>query len=89
MIHLKHLIAGTAAIAFLGLTSPASAEDDVRLRLNWMYYGSHAGFALGKEAGSPGGYSSAPGESTCRFCHSSYQLNSGSASFSKRRSCTA
>ncbi len=29
----------------------ASAEDDVRLRLNWMYYGSHAGFALGKDAG--------------------------------------
>ncbi len=27
----------------------AQAEDDVRLRLNWMYYGSHAGFALGKD----------------------------------------
>jgi NitT/TauT family transport system substrate-binding protein len=27
------------------------AEDDVRLRLNWMYYGSHAGFALGKDKG--------------------------------------
>lgn len=29
----------------------AVAEDDVRLRLNWMYYGSHAGFALGKDQG--------------------------------------
>ena len=27
------------------------AEDDVRLRLNWMYYGSHAPFALGKDKG--------------------------------------
>ena len=25
--------------------------DDVRLRLNWMWYGSHAGFALGKDKG--------------------------------------
>lgn len=33
------------------MTSVAAAEDDVRLRLNWMYYGSHAGFALGKVAG--------------------------------------
>ena len=33
--------------------APASAraEDDVRLRLNWMYYGSHAPFALGKDKG--------------------------------------
>ncbi len=31
--------------------SPAQAEDEVRLRLNWMYYGSHAGFALGKDKG--------------------------------------
>ena len=23
------------------------AADKVKLRLNWMYYGSHAGFALG------------------------------------------
>jgi NitT/TauT family transport system substrate-binding protein len=29
----------------------AKAEDEVRLRLNWMYYGSHAGFALGKDKG--------------------------------------
>jgi NitT/TauT family transport system substrate-binding protein len=32
-------------------TSVANAQDDVRLRLNWMYYGSHAGFALGKDKG--------------------------------------
>ena len=30
---------------------PAQAADRVRLRLNWMYYGSHAGFALGKDRG--------------------------------------
>lgn len=30
-------------------TSVAQAADEVRLRLNWMYYGSHAGFALGKD----------------------------------------
>lgn len=39
-----------ATVAALLATS-AMAEDDVRLRLNWMYYGSHAGFALGKDAG--------------------------------------
>lgn len=51
MIHLKHLIAGAATITLVGLSSVAFAEDDVRLRLNWMYYGSHAGFALGKDRG--------------------------------------
>jgi len=35
----------------LALTGPSRADDDVRLRLNWMYYGSHAGFALGKDKG--------------------------------------
>jgi NitT/TauT family transport system substrate-binding protein len=40
------------AAAGLGLAaSVASADDDVRLRLNWMYYGSHAGFAFGKDKG--------------------------------------
>ena len=39
------------AIAFALSTSVVQAEDDVRLRLNWMYYGSHAGFALGKDQG--------------------------------------
>ncbi|MCB1492081.1 MAG: ABC transporter substrate-binding protein [Rhodobiaceae bacterium] len=38
-----------AAVALTAVS--ARAEDDVRLRLNWMYYGSHAGFALGKDRG--------------------------------------
>jgi len=42
---------GIALAAGLMTTTAAMAEDDVRLRLNWMYYGSHAGFALGKDAG--------------------------------------
>jgi NitT/TauT family transport system substrate-binding protein len=42
---------GLAFGASLMMTSLAFAEDDVRLRLNWMYYGSHAGFALGQVAG--------------------------------------
>src|SRR5215468_682058 len=29
----------------------AKADDAVRLRLNWMWYGSHAAFALGKDKG--------------------------------------
>ena len=33
------------------LVGAAKADDDVKLRLNWMYYGSHAGFALGKVKG--------------------------------------
>ena len=51
MTHLKHLIAGAATITLVGVSSIAFAEDDLRLRLNWMYYGSHAGFALGKDKG--------------------------------------
>ena len=51
MKHLRTLIIGTVAAASIGLASTASAQDDVRLRLNWMYYGSHAGFALGKDKG--------------------------------------
>ena len=38
------------ALTFVSLHG-AQAEDKVRLRLNWMYYGSHAGFALGKDKG--------------------------------------
>lgn len=37
------------AMALAMVANTAQAEDDVRLRLNWMYYGSHAGFALGKD----------------------------------------
>jgi NitT/TauT family transport system substrate-binding protein len=45
------LIAGAAALALASIAGIARAEDDVRLRLNWMYYGSHAPFALGKDKG--------------------------------------
>lgn len=49
---MKKLTTTAIAIAAgLMTTGMALAEDDVRLRLNWMYYGSHAGFALGKDAG--------------------------------------
>ncbi|HKP26690.1 MAG TPA: ABC transporter substrate-binding protein [Dongiaceae bacterium] len=55
---MKHLRITSAALgaAFLAaivqlVPSAAKAEDEVRLRLNWMYYGSHAGFALGKDKG--------------------------------------
>jgi NitT/TauT family transport system substrate-binding protein len=45
------LLAGTVLALAIGLPAVARAEDDVRLRLNWMYYGSHAGFAYGKDKG--------------------------------------
>ena len=50
---MRGLILGVGlATAGLGFAaSVASADDDVRLRLNWMYYGSHAGFAYGKDKG--------------------------------------
>jgi NitT/TauT family transport system substrate-binding protein len=48
---LKSMIAATAMAALAGLSTVARADDDVRLRLNWMYYGSHAGFAYGKDKG--------------------------------------
>ena len=38
-------------VVSVGLIGPVAAADKVRLRLNWMYYGSHAGFALGKDKG--------------------------------------
>lgn len=47
----------TLKIVMLAMTASAVvatsaiAEDDIRLRLNWMYYGSHAGFAFGKDSG--------------------------------------
>ena len=40
-----------AAILVASCTGAAHAADKVRLRLNWMYYGSHAGFAYGKDKG--------------------------------------
>jgi len=48
---LTRLVSGAAIALAFGLTAAAHAEDDVRLRLNWMYYGSHAGFAYGKDKG--------------------------------------
>jgi NitT/TauT family transport system substrate-binding protein len=43
---------GLAAVGLGFAATVASADmDDVRLRLNWMYYGSHAGFAYGKDKG--------------------------------------
>ena len=44
-------LVGGACVALLTWIAPASALDDVRLRLNWMYYGSHAPFVLGKDRG--------------------------------------
>lgn len=40
-----------AAPAVVNSAASDKVADDVRLRLNWMYYGSHAGFALGKDKG--------------------------------------
>jgi NitT/TauT family transport system substrate-binding protein len=48
---LGKLVAGVAIVSTLVLGGAARAEDEVRLRLNWMYYGSHAGFAYGKDKG--------------------------------------
>src|SRR5262245_35304018 len=48
----KRLILSTVlAAALVAAAGFAKAADDVRLRLNWMYYGSHAGFAYGKDKG--------------------------------------
>ena len=47
---MKHYQTATlGALALVLVSNVANAQDDVRLRLNWMYYGSHAGFALGKD----------------------------------------
>ena len=50
MTNLRNLVLGAVATSML-LVGAAKADDDVKLRLNWMYYGSHAGFALGKVKG--------------------------------------
>lgn len=48
----KHTILSAVIVATLVASAGiAKAADDVRLRLNWMYYGSHAGFAYGKDKG--------------------------------------
>ena len=46
----KRTALAAAALGAATLAVPAMALDDARLRLNWMYYGSHAGFALGKDS---------------------------------------
>jgi NitT/TauT family transport system substrate-binding protein len=53
MNRVARLLIGTVLLAVPAVTYSgiAKAEDDVRLRLNWMYYGSHAGFAYGKDKG--------------------------------------
>ena len=48
---LNKVLAGAAMVAVAGAATVAHAADDVRLRLNWMYYGSHAGFVYGKDKG--------------------------------------
>lgn len=39
------------ALAATAMSTTAQANDQVRLRLNWMWYGSHAAFALGRDKG--------------------------------------
>ena len=39
------------SLVLLTTVATVQAADEVRLRLNWMYYGSHAGFAYGKDKG--------------------------------------
>ena len=51
MRKLTRLLSSAVITLAFGMTALAQAEDEVRLRLNWMYYGSHAGFALGKDKG--------------------------------------
>ena len=49
---MKNIFKLTAIVlSFVFISSIAKAEDDVKLRLNWMYYGSHAGFAHGFVSG--------------------------------------
>jgi NitT/TauT family transport system substrate-binding protein len=51
MIRLNRLVLAAALVVGAVLPTAANAADPVRLRLNWMYYGSHAPFALGKDKG--------------------------------------
>jgi NitT/TauT family transport system substrate-binding protein len=51
MKRLEVFAVGIAVATTLFTAGMARADDDVRLRLNWMYYGSHAGFAYGKDKG--------------------------------------
>jgi len=51
MTRLNRFVLTAALMIGAVLPSSANAADPVRLRLNWMYYGSHAPFALGKDKG--------------------------------------
>jgi NitT/TauT family transport system substrate-binding protein len=51
MTRLNRFVMTAALLIGVVLPSAANAADPVRLRLNWMYYGSHAPFALGKDKG--------------------------------------
>lgn len=51
MKSISRILAGAIIVGAMGTATFAHADDDVRLRLNWMYYGSHAGFAYGKDKG--------------------------------------
>jgi NitT/TauT family transport system substrate-binding protein len=51
MTRLNRFVLTAAILIGAVLPSAADAADPVRLRLNWMYYGSHAPFALGKDKG--------------------------------------
>jgi NitT/TauT family transport system substrate-binding protein len=51
MNRLNKFVLTAALVLGAVLPSAANAADPVRLRLNWMYYGSHAPFALGKDKG--------------------------------------
>jgi NitT/TauT family transport system substrate-binding protein len=51
MTRLNRFVITAALLIGAVLPSAANAADPVRLRLNWMYYGSHAPFALGKDKG--------------------------------------
>src|SRR5262245_211165 len=51
MTRLNRFVLTAALLLGAVLPSAANAADPVRLRLNWMYYGSHAPFALGKDKG--------------------------------------
>jgi NitT/TauT family transport system substrate-binding protein len=47
----KRIAIALLAVSGISGAGVARAEDAVRLRLNWMWYGSHAAFALGKDKG--------------------------------------
>src|SRR6202011_2289985 len=47
----KRIAIALLAVSGISGAGAARAEGAVRLRLNWMWYGSHAAFALGKDKG--------------------------------------